>query len=322
MALLKDLTIKDFNGVATAPIIAYVIKAYMATDKLLNVLPFTNEGALVGTSLVYNAQVWENGLEATARAIGEEPAATVETPSTVPIYLKSIAKEYAVDSILQEAYKNNSNEFNKWEASQIALSVDAVKRLFTRNFISSAVAQNDADDKNTTGLAAYFNANPGQVMAAFDLSAGISEAIALKFENYFNEAIAHLNGDPSKYVLVTTKLKGAPLFRTLENYRHRALQVINVGDVAYDTVFGMKMVALDDKYFGADATASTVPFYVLYLDEVNGIRVITPNIGNVIKVTTAVQNGVFVRNGGVEIISNNVMVNPDVAVKGSFTLTA
>lgn len=317
--LLKDYAISTFTGMAPIPVEAYAIKRYFLNDELFNLLEFDNIG--FGTSIGNIAAtylVYDEPADAQTRSIGQEYTISNNAPIPVTVYLKMLGGAFQTDRVLERAFSTSKQAVSNWTEQQISNKINSIINTFAKLFIAGDSTRNPEE---FDGMLKFFDANPGQVEETpLSVSGGISFENALQIETFLNEQIAKVNDRPS--FVLTTRLKGKPFLRTLEQYRNRGITAITVNDKQYDSFMGIPIVGLSDSAFPAFMLANGIPFMFIRTDMVDGVKVLVPMnpgvgaSGGIIDIVRPqfvgggdnssaganTANGVFTKTGGVELV--------------------
>lgn len=318
MAQLNAISTSGFAGTAPTPVEQYAINKYLVNNDLFNLLEFVNIG--MGTN-IGNIQAsiltYDVPPEATFRKIGEEYDIDNSEPKPVTVTLKQLGGEFQTDRVLERAFANNPAALSNWTEQQIGQKMNAIVNGFAKYFIQGDSSTPEQFD----GLIKYFSKFTGQDEAtALTLTSGLDYTNALKVEEYLNQSISKLKASPT--CVITTRGKGKPFLQALEQHRNRGVKAITVNDRQYFTFMGIPIVALEDSYFST-LTSKGTPFIFCYFNEVDGIRVAVPMQGgnsmgavlDIVRPRTDNTSGqaVFVKNGGVEMVSCPILEDPFVA---------
>lgn len=312
MATLKQIGVSGFAGTAPVPFERYAIQNYLTPNELFNLMQFVNIGMGTGTgNFMASILQYNTPDDADFRDIGDEYDVSNNPPTTVNVTLKPLGGEFQTDRAVERAFSNNPAALSNWTEQQIGQKLNAAIRAWIKYFIQGNSTTNT---KQFDGLLKYFGANADQVAGALDLAGGLTNDNAIKVETYLNESIAKLaNGATA---VITTKTKGKPFLQTLEQYRNRGINAITVNDRQYQSFMGLPIVGLEDSCFNAAELAKGIPVYFVYIAEQGGIRVAVPvnpgdGGGYVVDIVRPQVGGtgVFVKNGGVEILSAPIVLD-------------
>lgn len=318
MALLTDIAISGFAGLAPTPVEAVAIRKYLVRNQLFNLLHFVNIGMGSNIGNIQTTIVTYDAPDsAEFRRIGEEYEVSNSEPKYVTLTLKLLGKEFSTDRALAKAFSNNESALDNWTDAQIAEKINSVINAFCKYFIQG---NSTTDAKQFDGLQVYFTKHAGQKNdTPLTLVGGLTQANALSVEQFMNEAIAKVVDAPT--CVLTTRLKGKPFLQAVESNRGRGYAKVKVGDLEYNSFMGLPIVALEDADFPAEMTDLGIPFIFCKFAEVNGIRVAVPmniaaNAAAVIDIVRprvgkdGAGDSVFVTKGGVELMCVPVIEDP------------
>ncbi len=322
MARLQDIALSGFAGTAPTPVLQYAINNYLINDGLMNLMEFVNIGTgMLGTGNVQASFVYYNGDGAAAafRAIGVEYTADNEVPLTETVQLKLLGGSFSTDRALARAFGQNPGALSNWTEQQIAQKLNKIKNGFAKYFM---LGNKLTDATQFDGLNVFFGKFTSQVNAVpFDMSAGLSGDAAIRLEKHFNSAINKVRPGAPNVVLTTAS--GKTLLQTLNAYRNRGVDVVEVGGKKYNQYMGINIVDLTADCFSAADLTDKIPFVFLYINEFEGIRTAIPMDGKVVDIMEPqFGNGTFVKEGGVEMYCAPLLANPFAASKCFITETA
>lgn len=299
------------NSLAPTTLYQYVVKNYMANDKLMNLLPFVNQGGQLmqgsGTFQV-NITSADKPIEAVEREAFEEPDPNNNETKTTTLTLKEIAQVFSTDATLQRV--TSSGSIMSWEAFQLEQAVTSVVNKFNYNFING---DNTTNNKQFDGLMTYFKKHTDQAENTAYAIDVLTHSNALEIEQFLDYCMSKVRGGAT--AILTTRLGGASFLRALESYRNRGIVTVDVNSVKYNTFMGVPIIGLEKEVFAPDVLEKGIPFIFIHTDErMDGIRVITPAVGPVINIIRPGQeggtSGVFTKRGGVNIVCVPVFVDP------------
>lgn len=297
----------SLNYLAPTGVINLIVRKYMQNNALFNMMPFVPAGTATlggGSGLVYKAPYAEEPEMASNRKIGSEVEPTNEEVKNKLLELKIIAREFSSDSAVSDSFAPGSSVETPDEF-QLKQATDSVINKFIYDFINGDGVTNP---DGFTGLKKFFEENPGQLNDSALALDEMTTRNALNTELFLGNSISKINGDPN--VIITTRRQGKSFLRTLNGYRYRGVDVIDVNGVQYDRYTGIYVIGLEDKFFGNEMLQKGIPFIFAKFSENNdGIRTIIPVKGPVIKYVPPTA-GVLVKTGAVQLTSVPVLVDP------------
>lgn len=319
MANLKDITLTGIAGTQPTPVEKFVINKYLMTHKLFNLMQFLPAGKATLMNVV--ASVVRYGVPDAAdfRNFGEEYTPSNSEPDIVQLVLKPIGRSFTADRSLERAMGSDKSGLSAYTNQQIEQCINATITGWVKAFMQGDSTSNK---KSFDGLKKYFTDNAGQKNdTALELAGGISTTNALNVELFLNEHANKVREGAN--VVITTREKGRPFLQTLEQHRNRGIKAIKINDVEYNTFMGMPIIDVDSALWDSEMVSSSkgVPFIFARFGE-NAIRTMVPadspsaQVVNVVKPGVKRTDGgasVFVNQGGVEILSCPVLVDPYVA---------
>ena len=329
MALLRDIAVNGFTGVAPTPVEQVAINMYFVNNDLFNLLPFVNIGlgSNIG-NLQCSIVTYDAPDSAEFRKIGEEYTVSNNEPKYVTLVMKMLGGEFETDRVLARAFSGNAGALDNWTDTQIAQKINSIINGFCKYFIQGNSA---TDPKQFDGLQVYFGKHAGQVKAtAHAVAGGLTPANALGVENFLYELLAMV---PDANCIITTRLKGKPFLQAVESNRGRGHSKLSVNDRQYNEAVGLPVVGLSEDCFPAEMTDKGMPFIPCKFSEQGGIRVavpmnpgvgsqgaildiVRPRVGN-----TDAGEAVFVRKGGVEMVCVPIIEDPYCAALGYVNVT-
>lgn len=298
------------NQLAPDTLYLRLINAHFESDSLLNILPVVPQGGqLMAGSGTWHVSVnfSDKPVQAVNRKIFEEPEAKINYTHNKIITLREIANVYTVDSSLQRI--TSGSPITSWEANQLDMCTKSVVDKFNYDFINGV----DSDETGQfDGLMQYFKNHPKQVEDPLTIDI-VKEDNAMQVEQFLDYCMAKIYRGAN--VVITTRLGGVSLLRSVNNYRNRGIEEINVGNKKYKQFMGLPIVEIEDDLFDEATLAKGIPVIFMRIDEyMDGVRLVIPYVGPLISVfrpgTGGTVNGVFVRNGGVNLISAPILVDP------------
>lgn len=316
MPLLKEISTSGFSGTAPTPVEKYAVEKYFTNNELFNLLPFVNIG--MGNN-IGNIQCsilkYDKPEDAAFRGIGEGYTTDNSVATPVTLTLRMLGGQFETDRVLQRSFSSNESALSNWTEQQIGQKINAIMNGFAKAFISG----DGADGKQFDGLNVYFKKNPEQVEETPKEITGLNYENALTVEAFLNQNIAKVSGVPT---CVITNRHGKAFLQSLEQHRNRGISAISVNDKQYFTFAGLPILALSDDCFTTEMKAKGMPFIFAKFDEQGGIRVAVPmdystggQIIDIVKPDLGNGGGdnVFVKNGGVELISVPIIEDYEVA---------
>lgn len=318
MATLQQIGTNGFAGLVPTPVMQHAINNYMVNDKLMNLVEFVNIG--MGTN-IGNIQAtyvyYDDVADASFRGLGEEYGEDNATPKTGTVTLKALGGAFKTDKMIERAIGANANAQSVWTEQQIANKINGINNGFSKYFIKGNAGTNA---KEFDGLSVFFTKNVDQVDAVPYLLNTWSEAKALEAEEHINKTINKVrNGKPN---VVITTTAGKSKLQTLNAYRHRGVEAIEVNGQKYDQYMGMAIVDLPDTYFEVADTTDKIPLIFVYFNEVNGARVAVPMDGVVVDITAPEFGaGTLVKTGAVEMLCAPILADKYCASKCYLTET-
>ena len=324
MALLRDIAVSGFTGLAPTPVEQVAINNYFVNNELFNLLQFVNigMGSNIG-NLQCSIVTYDAPDSATFRKIGEEYTVSNNEPKYITLVMKMLGGEFETDRVFARAFSGNENALDNWTGAQIAQKVNAIINGFCKWFIQG---KSETDSKQFDGLQVFFTKHAGQVKNdALEVTGGLTTNNALTVENFLYELIAMV---PDANCIITSRLKGKPFLQAVESNRGRGHSKLTVNDKQYNEAVGLPVVGLSDDCFPSEMTEKGYPFIVCKMAEQDGIRVavpmnpgvgsqgaildiVRPRVGN-----TDAGEAVFVRKGGVEMVCVPVIEDPFCAAVG------
>ena len=324
MALLRDIAVSGFTGLAPTPVEQVAINNYFVNNELFNLLQFVNigMGSNIG-NLQCSIVTYDAPDSATFRKIGEEYTVSNNEPKYITLVMKMLGGEFETDRVFARAFSGNENALDNWTGAQIAQKVNAIINGFCKWFIQG---KSETDSKQFDGLQVFFTKHAGQVKNdALEVTGGLTPNNALTVENFLYELIAMV---PDANCIITSRLKGKPFLQAVESNRGRGHSKLTVNDKQYNEAVGLPVVGLSDDCFPSEMTEKGYPFIVCKMAEQDGIRVavpmnpgvgsqgaildiVRPRVGN-----TDAGEAVFVRKGGVEMVCVPVIEDPFCAAVG------
>lgn len=327
MATLNQIALSGFAGTAPTPVEKRAINEYLVKEGLFNIMPYVNIGrALSNGNIAVDVLTYDEADDIDFRSIGEEYENNNNVPTPVTFYLKQLGGEFSTDRVLQRSFSKDATALDNWTEQQISQKIYGIINAFSKAFIQGDSATNP---KSFDGLNKFLAAHPEQVEATYELEGGLTFNNALGLETYVNTLFANLAYAPS--AIITTRAGGA-LLKSLESYRGRGYQVINVNDRAYASVLGVPVIELRDDAFASADLSAGIPVYAVWFDEQRGIHCAVPQepaasggqILDIVRPRMGANDAgeaVFVRNGGVELCGVPVIVNPYSVSKGIIATT-
>lgn len=310
MATLQQIGMNGLVGVAPTPVLQRAINYYLVNDELMNVMRFVNnaQGSNLGNfqvSYVY----YEGTSEATFRALGVDYDPDNEQPLTNTVSLAFLGGAFETDIEIARAFGQNAGAVANWTEQQIAQKLNAITNGFAKAFI---VGDKDTDSKSFNGLNKSISA--GQVIDT-PITVEYTEAGALKAEVEINKAIGKIK--PKRPNLVITNATGKAILSSLNAYRHRGVEVIEVNGKKYDQYMGIPIVALTDNCFAdADVADGKIPVIFGFVDELDGIRCSIPADGQVVIILPPkFENGKVIEKGACEMAVAPLFANPFAVAK-------
>jgi len=328
MATLNQIANTGFSGIAPVPYEQYAINKYLSKSDWFNLLEFKNMGRLLGNgNIAVDVLVYDTPQGAEFRHIGEEYAEDNAVGTPQVFYLKMLGGEFASDRVLQRSFSKDQNALEAWTESQISQKIYGIIRAFNKATIQG---DSSVDPDSFDGFEKFLAANPDQVESTYELEGGLTFNNALGLEVYINTLFAKLAYAPSGII---TNRKGSALLKSLESYRGRGYQVINVNDREYASVMGVPIIIMEDDAFVASDLETGIPLYCVWVDLERGIHAVVPQEaaasgGQIIDIvkprvgTNDAGEAVFVRKGGCEVCSTGpILVNPYAISKGIVATT-
>lgn len=297
----------NINNLAPTNVINTIVRKYMMPNALFNLMPFVPAGTGMlggGSGMVYKAPYAEDPQMAVNRKIGEEVAASNEDIKHKLLELKIIAQEYNSDSAVKKSF-NPGSSVETPDEFQVHQATDKVINKFIYDFINGDGVYNP---DGFTGLKKFFEENPGQLNDTPITVDEFTTRNALNIELFLGNSISKIKGDPT--VIITTRTNGKSFLRTLNGYRYRGVDTININNVEYDRYTGIYVIGLEDKFFSNEMLQKGIPFiFAKFSESIDGIRTIVPVNGPVIDYIEPT-NGVLVKTGAVQLVSVPVLVDP------------
>lgn len=305
MATLQELGTTGVGVLAPTPVLARAINRYMVNSKLMNALRYENIG--VGNNLG-NLQAsfvyYEGTSEATFRQLGVNYDVNDETPKSETVTLKMLGGAFDTDIEIIRAFGQNAGAVSNWTEQQISQKINAICNGFAKAFIQgdSSKDAKQFDGINKKIVTSQIEEN------AIDVSALTGDK-ALMVETKLNKVIAKIVGARPNVILTTPN--GAAVLRSLNAWRNRGVEVVDIGSQKYDAYMGVPIVELYN-CFPATDTAKGEPVVFLSASEYeDGISIAIPMDGEILKILPPqFNNGKVVETGCVEMASVPLFKNP------------
>lgn len=310
MASLVEIGLQGIAGTAPTPINAVAINKYLVNDGLMNILEFTADGvgdslSNIRTSFVYYDSA---GNPAVFRALGEDYVEDNAEPLVDTVMLKPLGGSFKVDRINVIAFNNKPGSVANFVEQQTIQKIHSITNGFAKAFITG---DSSADPKSFDGLNKKITS--GQVVNT-PINVEFSEAGALKTETELNKVIGKIK--PGRPNAILTNSNGAAILRSLNGYRHRGIEAIEVNHLKYDQWAGIPIVELTDDCFDSSDLSAGIPVIFMLIDEVSGVRVSVPNGTTVIDIIPPTfANGKVTTSGSCEMVSCPIFANPFAVAK-------
>lgn len=305
MATLQQIGTGGLVGTAPTPVLQRAINKYLVNDKLMNIMQFVNtaQGNNLGnfqTSYVY----YEGKSEATFRALGVEYTPDNEQPLTDTVTLKFLGGAFQTDLEVARAFGSNPGSVANWTEQQVAQKLNAIANGFAKWFIQGNAS---TDAKQFDGLNKKITS--GQIITAPVDVSSLDTTKALQAEVALNKAIAKIV--PKRPNAILTTANGAAILNSLNAWRNRGVEAIEVNGAKYDAYMGIAIVTLTDSCFSAEDLASGIPVVFMLIDEFEGVRCSIPADGEVVKILPPkFENGKAVETGLCEMATAPLFANP------------
>lgn len=310
MATLQNIGQGGLVGTAPTPVLARAINKYLVNDEFMNIMRFVNEGQGNNLGNFQTSFVYYNGTsEATFRALGVNYTPDNEQPLTDTVMLKMLGGAFESDMEIARAFGSNPSGVANWTEQQIAQKLNAIKNGFAKYFIQG----------NATSVATQFDGlnakiSAGQVVTnAINVSALTADK-ALQIEVAINKVIAKVK--PARPNVLLTTAEGKAILSSLNAFRNRGVEAVEVNGKKYDQYMGIPMVALEGTCFPKADTDIGIPVVFILLDEFEGVRTTIPMDGEVVKILPPkFDNGKVVEQGACEMMCAPMFANPFAVAK-------
>lgn len=305
MATLQSIGLNGIANTAPTPLSAVAINKYLVNDKLMNILEYTAEGVSDSLSNIRTSyMVYDSaGNEAVFRALGEEYTPDNAEPIIETVMLKPLGGSFNIDRINMIAFNNSPGSVSNFLEQQTVQKLNAITNGFAKAFIQGNSTTNS---KSFDGLNKKITA--GQITTA-PITVEYSETGALKAEVEINKVIGKIK--PGRPNLILTTATGAAILRSLNGYRHRGIEPIEVNSLKYDQFMGVPIVELTNDCWASTDLSAGIPLVFMLVDEVTGVRVSVPNGTTVIDILPpSFANGKVVQTGSCEMVSCPIFANP------------
>ena len=310
MATLTEIGLNGIAGTAPTPVNAVAINRYLCNDRLMNIMQFTADGvgdslSNIRTSFVYYDSA---GNPAVFRALGQDYVEDNAQPLVDTVMLKPLGGSFKVDRINVIAFSNKPGSVANFVEQQTVQKINAITNGFAKAFITgdSTKDPNSFDGLNKKIVASQVVSTP--------INVEFSEAGALKTETGLHKVIGKIR--PGKPNCIITNSDGAALLKSLNGYRHRGIEAIEVNSLLYDQWAGIPIIELTDDCFDATDISKGIPVVFMLVDEVQGVRVSVPNGTTVIDILPpSFANGKVVTTGSCEMVSSPIFANPFAVAK-------
>ena len=305
MASLTEIGLNGIAGTAPTPINAVAINKYLVNDKLMNILQFTADGTGDSLSNIRTSFVYYNsaGNPAVFRALGEDYVEDNAEPLTDTVVLKPLGGSFKVDRINVIAFSNKPGSVANFVEQQTIQKINAITNGFAKAFITGDSSTNP---KSFDGLNKKITS--GQIVTT-PITVEFSEAGSLKTETALNKVIGKIR--PGRPNVILTTADGAAILRSLNGYRHRGIEALEVNSLRYDQWAGIPIVELTDDCFASSDLSAGIPVVFMLVDEVMGVRVSVPNGTTVIDVLPPTfSGGKVTTSGSCEMVSAPIFANP------------
>lgn len=311
MSTLQSIGQGGLVGVSPTPVLQRAINKYLVNDQLLNIMQFVNnaQGNNLGNfqvSYVY----YEGTSVATFRALGVPYTADNEKPLTDTVMLKFLGGAFESDIETLRAFGNNPGSVANWTEQQVGAKINSIINGFAKYFIQG---DSSTDSKQFDGLNKKIVTSQ-VVTQPVDIS-NLDSAKALKVEIEVNKVISKIR--PKRPNVVLTTPTGAAILRSLNAYRNRGVEVVEVNGSKYDAYMGITIVELTDECWATtDTENGNIPLVFALIDEFDGVRCSIPMDGEVIKILPPkFENGRVVEQGSVEMAIAPLFANPFAVAK-------
>lgn len=320
MATLQEIGVNGLVGLSPTPIMKYAVNKYFVNNEFLAVQKFvpigmgTNVGNFQANAVVYDG----SDLYASNRGVGEEYTAGAVEPKYETFTLKMIGGSIPTDVQIERALSNGTNGMSNYLAQQLGQKVNQIANTFAKQSILGDV---NVNGKQFDGINKFLSKHPGQVIAtAFDSSGGMTHDTALKVERHFNNIIALMDRTPN--VCYTTR-SGKTYANTINGYRNRGVEAIEVNGVKYNQLLGIPLIELSDDCFSQADLAKGMPFIFAHnSDDEFGVRYAIPNDNSLFtSKLPEYKDGKLTGTASVEIMCVPLLVNPFSVAKGFVTET-
>lgn len=305
MATLQAIGQGGLVGVSPTPVLQRAINNYLVNDELLNIMRFVNNAQGNNLGNFQTSFVYYNGTsEATFRALGVDYTPDNEQPLTDTVMLKFLGGAFETDVEIARAFGTNAGAVANWTEQQIEQKLNAIKNGFTKKFMQGDSA---TDSKEFDGLNKKIVASQ-VVNTAIDVS-DLSDGKAKQIEVYLNKVIGKVK--PKMPNVILTTADGKAILSSLNAFRNRGVDAIEVNGQKYAQYMGIPVVALTDDCFSDEDKAIGIPVVFMFVDELDGVRVTIPMDGQVVIILPPkFENGKVVERGACEMACAPLFANP------------
>ena len=309
MATLQQIGQSGLVGVAPTPVLQRAINNYLVNDEFMNLMQFVNNAQGNNLGNFQTSFVYYNGTsEATFRALGVDYDPDNEQPLTDTVTLKFLGGAFEADLEVARAFGQNAGSVANWTEQQIAQKLNAIKNGFAKYFIQG---DSSMDTKQFDGLNKKIST--GQVNNSA-ITVNWTEAGTLAVEKELNKVIGKIV--PKRPNVILTNSEGKAMLRTLNSYRNRGVEAVEVNGRKYDAYMGIPVVALTDSCFSDNDNATGIPVVFALIDEFEGVRCSIPMDGEVVKILPPrFENGKVVERGACEMACAPLFANPFAVAK-------
>lgn len=314
---LSEISVEQFSSTDRIPMLMWAINSYLVKDELMNLMEFSNSGFTDNLgNIKASYKVWSSNPMDTIgfRKIGEEYTPNNVISSEKTVILKALGGKFESDRILNRAFGGSTTAIDKWVADQLGQKLNGIKNAFGKYYMLGNSATND---KEFDGLQKYFTDFPKQVVTKeIDLSGGLDATSSIKVERQLLEVANMVK--PQANVILTTD-SGKALLQTINAFRNKYTNVIEIGNVKYNQYAGYNIVALPDYcWASADITGGKIPVVFMRIAMEDGFRCVLPQDGEVLDILLPkFDNGTgnLVQCGACEMITAPLFANAFGAAK-------
>ena len=308
MATLQQIGTGGLVGTAPTPVLQRAVNHYLVNDKLMNIMAWVNNATGNNLGNFQTSFVYYNGTsEATFRALGVEYTPDNETPLTDTVTLKFLGGAFQTDLEIARAFGNNPGSVANWTEQQIAQKIASIQNGFAKAFI---LGDSSTDAKQFDGLNKKITA--GQIVNTPVDVYGLNAEKALQAEVALNRVIAKIR--PKRPNVILTSADGCAYLNSLNAWRNRGVEAIEVNGTKYDAYMGIPIVALTDACFAGDEGG--IPVVFMLIDEFDGVRCSIPMDGEIVKILPPkFENGKVVETGACEMAVAPLFANPFAVAK-------